>query len=463
MRQHASSTKRSRATAICTAIGLTDDGLVFGAGTILARMTEGGLSLGSDRERVLALLAVAYRHPISPDVLLHFHEASAHWQRGDKALANLRLLFAGLPRLDDAADADRLRLAERLLDRGMPPRALMEELGFDLAALDLEKFDPAQPRVPAGSGRTSGQWGQAAATAATALARAGQSFLAGAAPRIVASLAAFGARFSVPAAVLGALFIPTPNSGGISEGDLPGSPDIRFRKDGPQGTVRLTTTAADGTPITVFAQNQRGLIVNLRTDKAIGRDFGSQLYFDLDGVRGAIGTEAELAGKSEPERRPKAATDEPKLCPAPTPDTAHGASQAAKDYEDDVHARVNPLAPLPQGFGVSLPDPRTGKLVYFDDCFRYGGDLVDGDMKAGDLVEAKGARYASLLLMTFGENLMEEFVNQAEKQEAVAERRGVGLKWYFAERGAADMVRERFKDEGLAGIVVSFMPPRKSK
>ncbi len=99
----------------------------------------------------------------------------------------------------------------------------------------------------------------------------------------------------------------------VAKTNLPGSLDIRFRKDGPQGTVRLTTTAADGTPITVFAQNQRGPIVNLRTDKAIGRDLGGQLYFDLDGVRGAIETEAELAGKSESERRPKAATDEPKL------------------------------------------------------------------------------------------------------------------------------------------------------
>ena len=42
----------------------------------------------------------------------------------------------------------------------MTPRALMKGLGLDPAALDaLEKYNPDQPRVPAGSGRASGRWG----------------------------------------------------------------------------------------------------------------------------------------------------------------------------------------------------------------------------------------------------------------------------------------------------------------
>jgi hypothetical protein len=42
----------------------------------------------------------------------------------------------------------------------MTPRALMKGLGLDCAALDgLEKYNPDQPRVPAGNGRASGQWG----------------------------------------------------------------------------------------------------------------------------------------------------------------------------------------------------------------------------------------------------------------------------------------------------------------
>jgi hypothetical protein len=64
-----------------------------------------------------------------------------------------------IPRLDDRSDAYRLFLAEELLDAGMSPAALMKGLGFDSPRRDLAKYDPNQPRVPAGSGRNSGRWG----------------------------------------------------------------------------------------------------------------------------------------------------------------------------------------------------------------------------------------------------------------------------------------------------------------
>ena len=35
----------------------------------------------------------------------------------------------------------------------------MKELGLDPTALGLRKYDPDQPRVPAGNGRESGRWG----------------------------------------------------------------------------------------------------------------------------------------------------------------------------------------------------------------------------------------------------------------------------------------------------------------
>jgi hypothetical protein len=45
----------------------------------------------------------------------------------------------------------------------MTPRALMKGLDLDCAALDgLEKYNPDQPRVPAGNGRASGQGGSGA-------------------------------------------------------------------------------------------------------------------------------------------------------------------------------------------------------------------------------------------------------------------------------------------------------------
>jgi hypothetical protein len=79
-----------------------------------------------------------------------------HWQGGDKSLAAIELTQMGLPDIGEDA-AYRLSLAAELLDAGVAPRELAQELGFDPPA-DLLKYDPDQPRVPAGSGRESGQW-----------------------------------------------------------------------------------------------------------------------------------------------------------------------------------------------------------------------------------------------------------------------------------------------------------------
>lgn len=68
-------------------------------------------------------------------------------------------------------DAERLSLAESLLDQGMTPRGLMKELGLDPATLDLRNYNPAQPRVPAGSGRESGRWGPGGGGANSSLIR----------------------------------------------------------------------------------------------------------------------------------------------------------------------------------------------------------------------------------------------------------------------------------------------------
>ncbi|MGH6834945.1 MAG: hypothetical protein ACREC9_05180 [Methylocella sp.] len=44
------------------------------------------------------------------------------------------------------------------LESGHSPESLTKELAFERTALDVEKYNPDQPRVPAGSGRESGQW-----------------------------------------------------------------------------------------------------------------------------------------------------------------------------------------------------------------------------------------------------------------------------------------------------------------
>lgn len=142
-------------------VALAAAGVTLGSDTRLIRFDArtGRLAIAADSARCLALLAiVAPGARLDPATILHLEAAAGYWERGEKALANLRLAFAGLPRLRDAADAARLRAAEYLLDHGLTPRELLRELDIDASPLDLRKYDPNQPRVPAGQGKDSGRW-----------------------------------------------------------------------------------------------------------------------------------------------------------------------------------------------------------------------------------------------------------------------------------------------------------------
>lgn len=111
-----------------------------------------------------------------------------------------------------------------------------------------------------------------------------------------------------------------------------------------------------------------------------------------------------------------------------------------------------------------IVSPVTARPVYFDDCFRDTGDLVDGDMKKGDLVDAKGEEYEHLLSIDgVGDSVMGKLLGRARQQTNVTNAMGRGLKWYFAEKGAADTVRERFQREGYGNITIAVLPPSRPK
>jgi hypothetical protein len=144
----------------CRTLTITETGLTLGAGTVLARTTQGGRSHGAfdgEEERVLALLAVAFGKSVPVHVIGNLRRAAEQWSRGDKCLAHIHLAFASLPQIDEDGAA-RLALADEALAMGVTPRAVLKALGLDSAPLDALKFDPSQPRVPAGSGRESGRW-----------------------------------------------------------------------------------------------------------------------------------------------------------------------------------------------------------------------------------------------------------------------------------------------------------------
>jgi hypothetical protein len=142
---------------------LSELGLFLG-GVLLAKMGDDGLRLDGEEERILTLLSIALGRAASPLALGHLRRVSKHWQRGDKCLAAIHLAQSGLGKLDAQA-AYRLSLAAELIDAGIAPSELARKLGLGPFQLDIRKYDENQPRVPAGSGRASGQWtsGDAAA------------------------------------------------------------------------------------------------------------------------------------------------------------------------------------------------------------------------------------------------------------------------------------------------------------
>jgi len=78
------------------------------------------------------------------------------------------LSFCRLPPLETNEQAFRLFAADALLETGLSPRRLMKALDLDPAPLDLlQKYNPDQPRIPAGNGRPSGRWGDGGGAAAT--------------------------------------------------------------------------------------------------------------------------------------------------------------------------------------------------------------------------------------------------------------------------------------------------------
>jgi hypothetical protein len=153
---------RRGSTAIDAVMRFSDEGLVLGAGTVLAKSGGSGrnIQIHPREPRLRALLAAAHLGQPSAGALAHLEKAAERWSEGRDAFAAVHLALSRLDRLEQPeVDAHRLFLADSLLKSGIEPGAIIDAireggLGFDR----LGKYDPDQPRVPAGSGRASGEW-----------------------------------------------------------------------------------------------------------------------------------------------------------------------------------------------------------------------------------------------------------------------------------------------------------------
>jgi hypothetical protein len=151
---------RQRAVPIQPIMTFASEGLVLGAGTVLIP-SEGPRRLHNLRGRqahVLALLSAAYGRAVAPSVLGNIERAVTSWRDGEECLAYVHLAHSRLQVPSDVRTAAyRLFVAEHAMKAGVSASAVFQALNIDRSYIDaVEKaYNPAQPRVPAGSGRTS--------------------------------------------------------------------------------------------------------------------------------------------------------------------------------------------------------------------------------------------------------------------------------------------------------------------
>jgi hypothetical protein len=215
--------------------------------------------------RVLALLSAAYGNAVAPSVLGNIERAAKAWSEGDDCLAYIHLAHARLGELQDARNAaQRLFIVDGFIKAGTSPRVVFEALRITPAYIDaVEKFfNPDQPRVPAGSGRTSGEWTDSEEAGGDAVAPAGMagqeergpsllsrmplpaaSFLGELNAAQAAELGSYALRVlslaGTAAAVFGLLFVPSPNNIRV-EGEVPEIPGLRYSWNRDELTLHLT-------------------------------------------------------------------------------------------------------------------------------------------------------------------------------------------------------------------------------
>jgi hypothetical protein len=264
---------RGRAVPIHPDMTFTPQGLVLGAGTVVvaAHGPRRLHSLQGREVQVLALLSAAYGEAVAPAVLGNIERAAKSWGDGEECLAYIHLAHSRLQAPSDVrAAAYRLFVAEHAMKAGLSPSAVLEALNIGRSYIDaLEKaYNPEEPRVPAGSGRTSGQWTDSEQTSGggednegaavekppgSSLARApvppAASFLAELTAAQLAELGAYALRILGPAgaatAVFGLLFIPSPNNVRV-EGEVPEIPGLRYSWNRDETLLRLTYDGPHG-------------------------------------------------------------------------------------------------------------------------------------------------------------------------------------------------------------------------
>lgn len=397
--------------------------LTMGSGTVLV----GAVSkrefepLAGQEARVLTLLATAYRRAMPRSVLKAVERATKCWAGGDYCLAQIHLALAGLHSVDDQHQmARRLFMAEGLMKAGIAPETILQALELENDETEVLKlYDENQPRVPQGSGETSGRWVKDGSSVLEALSEPAEKFLLGAAARL-AGLAIRGLAANPVTLTVGLVLIPH-TTDLLTHGEVPEIPGLRYAWNRDETLLRLSYATPDGI---------RDIAAELGADNT---------FRDGDRVVARLLPDGTLAIDPAQVSSDLADKDGPNLCPTPEPDKAGRVGTVGekdKDYEDQIKQLVNPDNPTPRGYGYRFYNPETGRWVYIDDC----------QHQSGMRVEIKG-NYDGLLSFPSGrDEIARKWLDQSGRQLAVS--KGWPLLWVFSQAGNRDFARDQFDKKG---------------
>ncbi|QUD87423.1 hypothetical protein [Phenylobacterium montanum] len=427
---------REATTPIDATMRFAPEGLVLGAGTLLAANSPSGspttqMTCG-DAARLSALISAAYLRPTPPTALGHIQCALRRRHAGEDDIAQLHLALTGLgPLARPREAARRLFMADGLIQAGADPemvqRLTTEARGDQAVRKFLSTgggFNPLEPRILAGNGRPSGEWTRVGG----ALARLSVS--------AVKRLAAFAAdylpyvgRVAPPVVFFSVLLIPTNKSLRV-EGSVFELKRLHYLWYSDGTALFLSYDGADGRRKQLTAQLSGGGLFRDPAGNVVARKLSDDtLAVDLPAIS------PDLVKK-----------DEPNLCPTQKPDRP-GGKESDRDFEDRVKALINPKPPTPRGFGYWLPNPDNGGQVVFDDCQRQTGILFEIKGQYGKIA-------AAALKYGFTPDFEDDWLKQSARQVAAAGPRPVY--WIFKEPSAAEYAQKIFeaKDNGRERIHV---------
>lgn len=275
-----------------------------------------------------------------------------------------------------------------------------------------------QPRVAAGM-VGAGQWTTGAGEAAAS------SFAA----RSLPWLLQMSARLTGPLAVAAGILFPN-NETLTSNGGVPDHPGLNYRfsemrltliQNDEQGGARLLFSGMPGQD--GFYRDSDGTIV--------GRAVGNSFLLDNSGV--ATMNASQTESRASAGTATDDASEQPKLCPDPSPDRPSGMSDRAAAYQEQITG-------LPRGMAVYLNG------VMFDGC-----RTTDGTM-----LEAKGPGYEFAMTPDGGWKDWYEGIDDLKadlpRYSAAAGARMV--EYHFAEPKVAAYVSDYVQSAGLSNISV---------